>query len=81
MVIAKPKGEIDMKTPRRAGTRKHRKAGNSQMMRNALVASLRREAKKGKRTTRLQAVADKLVDLALKGDYYAVKEIFDRIDG
>ena len=70
-----------MKTPRRAGTRKHRKAGNSQMMRNALVASLRREAKKGKRTTRLQAVADKLVDLALKGDYYAVKEIFDRIDG
>ena len=33
------------------------------------------------RTTRLQAVADKLVDLALKGDFYAVKEIFDRIDG
>jgi len=50
-------------------------------MRDALVASLGREVKKGKRTTRLQAVADKLVDLALKGDYYAVKEIFDRIDG
>ena len=50
-------------------------------MRDALVASLSRQAKKGKRTTRLQAVADKLVDLALEGDFYAVKDIFDRVDG
>ena len=71
-----------MKRPRRARTApKHRNAANSRVMRDALIASLSRQAKKGKRTTRLQAVADKLVDLALKGDYYAVKEIFDRIDG
>ena len=72
-----------MKRPRRARAtaRKHKDARSSQVMRDALVASLGREVKKGKRTTRLQAVADKLVDLALKGDFYAVKEIFDRIDG
>jgi hypothetical protein len=71
-----------MKTPRRArAARKQKNAGNHQAMRDALMASLSREAKKGKRTTRLQAVADKLVDLALEGDFYAVKDIFDRVDG
>ena len=54
---------------------------NVRHSRGALIASLSREAKKGKRTTRLQAVADRLVELALEGDYYAVREIFDRIDG
>jgi hypothetical protein len=71
-----------MKTPRRArAARKQKNAANRQVMRDALMASLSREAKKGKRTTRLQAVADKLVDLALEGDFYAVKDIFDRVDG
>ena len=83
MVIAKPKGNAKMKRPRggRATARKPKDVGNSQVMRDALVASLSRQAKKGKRTTRLQAVADKLVDLALEGDFYAVKDIFDRVDG
>jgi hypothetical protein len=69
-----------MKRPRTAA-KKHDPASAHHALRNALITSLNREAKRGKRTTRLQAVADKLVELALKGDFYAVKEIFDRIDG
>jgi hypothetical protein len=69
-----------MKRPRTAAKR-HNPASAHHALRNALIASLNREAKRGKRTTRLQAVADKLVELALKGDFYAVKEIFDRVDG
>lgn len=72
-----------MKRPNRtrtaAGRRNATSAGH--VMRDALIASLNREARKGKRTTRLQAVVEKLVELALKGDFYAVKEIFDRVDG
>jgi hypothetical protein len=62
-------------------TQMHKAAPADHVMRDALIAALNREAKKGKRTTRLQAVAEKLVELALKGDFYAVKEIFDRVDG
>ena len=50
-------------------------------MRDALLKSLSREVKRGKPTRRLQAVVDKLVELAMKGDFYAVREIFDRVDG
>jgi len=50
-------------------------------MRDALLKSLNREAKRGKPTKRLQAIIDKLVDLAMKGDFYAIQEIFDRVDG
>ena len=50
-------------------------------MRDALLKSLNREAKRGKPTKRLQAIVDKLVDLAMKGDFYAIQEIFDRVDG
>ena len=50
-------------------------------MRDALLKSLNREAKKGKPTKRLQAIVDKLVELAMKGDFYAIQEIFDRVDG
>ena len=35
----------------------------------------------GKPTKRLQAIVDKLVELAMKGDFYAIQEIFDRVDG
>ena len=50
-------------------------------MRDALLKSLNREAKRGKPTKRLQAIVDKLVELAMKGDFYAIQEIFDRVDG
>jgi hypothetical protein len=50
-------------------------------MRDALLKSLNREVKKGKPTKRLHAIAEKLVELAMKGDFYAVREIFDRVDG
>ena len=56
MAIAKPRGDGKMKTPRRArAARKQKNAASHHVMRNALMASLSREAKKGKRTTRLQA--------------------------
>ena len=50
-------------------------------MHDALLKSLNREAKRGKPTKRLQAIVDKLVELAMKGDFYAIQEIFDRVDG
>jgi len=54
--MVKPKGDSKMKTPQRAqAARKRQNSANRHVMRDALMASLRREAKKGKRTTRLQA--------------------------
>jgi hypothetical protein len=50
-------------------------------MRDALLKSLNREARRGKPTKRLQAIVDKLVELAMKGDFYAIQEVFDRVDG
>jgi ribosomal protein L17 len=50
-------------------------------MQEALAAAPYRAAKKGRRTTRLQAIVDKLVELAMKGDFYAIREVFERIDG
>src|SRR5262249_5764838 len=72
--------EILMKRPRTTAKR-HKSARAQHALRTALIPSVNREAKGGKRTTRLQAVAEKLVELALKGDFYAVKEIFARVDG
>jgi hypothetical protein len=53
----------------------------AKLMREALLKSLNREAKRGKPTKRLQVIVDKLVELAMKGDFYAIREIFDRVDG
>jgi ribosomal protein L17 len=66
--------------PRQAA-RKETPMPAAKPMRDALLKSLNREAKKGKPTKRLQAIVDKLVELAMKGDFYAIREIFDRIDG
>jgi len=51
------------------------------LMREALLLSLRREGKKGRPATRLQLVADALVDAATKGNADAANEIFDRVGG
>ena len=51
------------------------------LMREALLLSLRREAKKGGQTTRLQLVADAIVKAAIKGDAFAANEIIDRVGG
>jgi len=51
------------------------------LLREALLLSLRREGKKDRPATRLQLVADALVDAAFKGDAYAANEIFNRVGG
>ena len=50
-------------------------------MRDALIVSLKRAADKGKKTKRLQSVAEALVSKAMEGDVSAIREIFDRVDG
>jgi hypothetical protein len=66
---------------KRHAAEKERAMPPSKPMRDALLKSLNREVKKGKPTKRLHAIAEKLVELAMKGDFYAVREIFDRVDG
>jgi hypothetical protein len=53
------------------------------LMRAALMRALLRPAEDadGGTTTKLQLIADKLVDKAADGDMSAVKEVFDRSDG
>jgi hypothetical protein len=53
------------------------------LMRVALMRALLRPAEDpdGGATTKLQLVADKLVDKAADGDMSAIKEVFDRSDG
>jgi hypothetical protein len=58
------------------------KPASAQLMREALLRSLQREAGKGlKNRQRLQMVADALVDAAIKGEMAALREVFHRIDG
>lgn len=49
-------------------------------MRDALLVALKLPGGEGRRSKRSQAIADKLVELAMKGDFYAIREIFDRVD-
>jgi hypothetical protein len=53
------------------------------LMRAALMRALLRPAEDpdGGATTKLQRIADKLVDKAEDGDMSAIKEVFDRSDG
>src|SRR5262249_23312549 len=62
--------------PRRAGP-PETGPPSSQPMREALLLSL----KQGKPIKRPQAIANKLVGSALRGDFYGIREIFGRIDG
>jgi hypothetical protein len=57
--------------------------GEDKLMRHALIRALHREARNanGQPTRKLEAVADKLVDLAISGDMQAIHEIFERVDG
>lgn len=53
------------------------------LVRDALMVALKREADgaNGKRTRKLQVMAEKLVDKACEGDVAAIKEVADRVDG
>jgi hypothetical protein len=53
------------------------------LMRAALMRALLRPAENpdGGAATKLQLIADKLVDKAADGDMSAIKEVFDRADG
>lgn len=53
------------------------------LMRDALMIALKREAtdESGQKTTKLQRIADKLVDLAVGGDVTAIRDIRDSVDG
>jgi Arc/MetJ-type ribon-helix-helix transcriptional regulator len=75
--------EPGMKNPRRARrtSRQASSVSRSEPLREALLATLEQRADKGKPGRKLQAIADALVDLAMKGDLYAIREIFDRVDG
>ena len=56
------------------------KPASSQLVREALLRSLRREAgEEPKSRQRLQMVADALVDRAIKGEIAAVREVFHRV--
>ncbi len=50
--------------------------------RNALLRSLKQyEAKGVPRGQALQAITDKLVELAIEGNAWAIKEVAERVDG
>ena len=53
------------------------------LMRDAIHLALKREAEdgNGQRTKKLQLVADRLVEEAIKGNIHAIKEINERMDG
>lgn len=53
------------------------------LMRDALMAALKREAEDaaGNPTRKLTLVADALVNKAMEGDVSAIREIADRVDG
>ena len=72
-----------MKNPRRARRRSRQSSSvsRSKPLREALLATLEQRADKGRPARKLQAIADKLVDLAMNGDVFAIREIFDRVDG
>ena len=55
---------------------------SAQLMREALLRSLRREQGKVlKGRQRLQLAADALVDAAIEGEMAALREVFQRVDG
>jgi hypothetical protein len=49
------------------------------LVREALLIALRQTGK-DKPSRQLQAIADKLVALALKGDLFAIREVLERIE-
>lgn len=52
------------------------------LIRDALMIALKREHDvDGKTSTKLNAIAAKLVELAIEGNTLAAKEIADRVDG
>jgi len=51
----------------------------ARLVREALLIALRQTGK-DKPSRQLQAIADKLVALALKGDLFAIREVFERIE-
>ena len=68
-------------SPARSRVRDRADTPPPQPLREALLVTLKHTADKGRPSKKLQAIADKLVELAMKGDLYAIREIFDRIDG
>jgi len=64
-------------------TRKDGKQGHKsdKLWRDALMVAVKRETDDGQKTKKLYALADALVNRALKGDVGALKEIGDRLDG
>lgn len=64
-------------------TRKDGKQGHKtdKLWRDALMRAVKRAVGNGKKTKRLEALADKCVERGLAGDMQAIKEIGDRLDG
>lgn len=53
---------------------------SDKLFRNALMIAVKREVESGG-SKKLQALADKLVEVGLSGDVRAIEEIADRLDG
>jgi hypothetical protein len=51
----------------------------ARLVREALLIALRQTGK-DKPSRQLQAIANKLVALALKGDLFAIREVFERVE-
>ena len=64
-------------SPRKASRTTH--ALPARLVREALLIALRQRGK-DKPSRQLQAIADKLVALALKGDLFAIREVFERLE-
>ncbi len=63
--------------------RKDGKQGHKadKLWRDAIMVAVKRLTEDGTKTKKLFALADALVDKAIKGDIAALKEIGDRLDG
>ena len=54
---------------------------SDKLWRDALMLAVKRQVEKGEPTKRLEALANKLVELALSGNVEAIKEVGNRLDG